>query len=124
MGIILSEDLSIFGMPTYIKGHIPFGQVGEEGRITITPKEDSDGRIFDRCFIEVNFLLQDVEQEANIGLDEIERIAYEFFHEAHVGEYEGQWYRYTYSRRSRERDEKLSCSYVHFQILFETLNTL
>lgn len=124
MAIIVSGYLTAFDMPVEIKGHIPFGDIPEKGRITITPKVDSDGRIFDKCFIEVNFILPDVGQEAAFELDGIERDAYEIFREGFSDCYEGQWYSLTYSRRSREQDEQLKSHYVHIQLLFETLNTL
>lgn len=124
MAMIIADSLSAFKMPIFVKGHIPEGKVTDDGRITITPKVDSDGRIFDKCFVEVNFLLPDVREEANIGLDEIERDAYKLFHDGMAGEYEGQYYNITYSRRSRENDSQLKSHYVHFQLLFETLNTL
>lgn len=125
MAMVIAGYLRDFGLPIYTKGHIPFedGPLGE-GRITITPKEDSDGKIFDKCFCEVNFLLPDVQQEADIALDDIERDAYELFKNGMSDTYEGQWYCISYSRRSREQDEKLKSHYVHIQLLFEILNTL
>ena len=124
MAVIVSEYLVEFGMPVYLKGHIPSGDIPEEGRITITPKEDSEGRIFDKCFIEINFLFPDVNEEADARLDGIERTAYGIFKGGFAGEYQGQHYDVSYSRRSREDDPKLKSHYVHFQLLFETLNTL
>jgi len=124
MALIISEHLGAFGMPVYVKGHIPFEGIPQEGRITITPKDDSDGRIFNKCFCEVNFILPDVNEEADYRLDEIEREAYELFKNGFSGEYEGQWYDVSYSRRSRENDEQLKSHYVHLQLLFKTLNTL
>lgn len=121
---IIMRDLWSFDMPKFIKGHIPIGKVGEEGRIVILPKEDSDGKIFDKCFVEVNFLLPDIEGETNIGLDEIERNAYTFFKESKAGQYENQWYTYSFSRRSVEQDTDLECHYVHIQVLFEILNVI
>lgn len=124
IALIIAEDLQAFGMPIYTKGHIPFTETLTESRITITPKENSDGTIFDKCFVEVNFLMPDVHQEAAFELDNIERDAVSLFKQGKAGQYEGQWYNISYSRRSRERDEQLKCHYVHFQLLFETLNTL
>ena len=124
MAVIISERLGAFGMPTYIKGHIPFETIPKEGRITITPKEDSEGRIFDKCFVEVNFILPDINQEAHYELDAIERNAYELFKDGFAGSLNGQHYNVSYSRRSREQNEQLKSHYVHIQLLFETLNTL
>jgi len=125
MAQIIAGHLGAFNMPIFVKGHIPVTDyIPEEGRITITPKEDSDGRIFNKCFCEVNFLLPDVNQEANIELDVIERNAYSLFKDGYSGKHNGQWYDITYSRRSREREEKQKAHYVHLQLLFETLNTL
>ena len=122
MAVIVSGMLGGFNMPVYTKGHIPFSDIPEEGRITITPKEDSDGRIFDKCFIEVHFILPDVNREAAYNLDDIERRAYALFKDGVAGTYDSQHYLITYSRRSRENDEQLQSHYVHFQLLFETLN--
>ena len=124
MALIISEYLGSFGMPVYVKGHIPFSAIPDEGRITITPKEDSEGRIFDKCFCEVNFILPDINQEADIRLDDIEREAYGLFKDGFSDEYNGQWYHIGYSRRSREEDRQLNAHYVHLQLLFEILNTL
>lgn len=124
MAMVLSDYLTEFGMPIFLKGHIPYEDIPAEGRITITPKEDSEGKIFDKCFIEVNFIYPDVNQEADYRLDDLERRGYEKFKNGYAGTLEGQWFRISYSRRSRERDEKLKSHYVHFQLLFETLNTL
>ena len=124
MAVIISEHLREYNMPIFTKGHIPIGNIGDNGRITILPKDDSDGTIFDKCFCEVNFFLPDVNEEANYMLDGIERRAYEQFKNGFAGGYEGQWYNVTYSRRSRENDEQLKSHYVHLQLLFEILNTL
>lgn len=124
MAVIIAEHLGSFAMPIYVKGHIPFSDIPTEGRITITPKEDGEGRIFNKCFAEVNFILPDINQEADIRLDDIEREAYALFKDGFSDEYQGQWYSLSYSRRSRERDEQLKSHYVHIQLLFETLNTL
>ena len=124
MAVLISQKVESFGMPIFIKGHIPFSDIPQEGRITITPKEDSEGSIFDKCFIEVNFILPDVNNEADFNLDAIERDAYELFKDGFADEYEGQHYVVSYSRRSRERDEQLKSHYVHIQLLFEILNTL
>ena len=124
MALIISRDLQGFGMVTYVKDHIPIGNVEKDGRIVILPKTDDIGTYFDRCFVEVNFVLPDVREEPDIRLDDIERDAYRLFKDYKAGEYNGQWYNITYSRRSRERDAQMKTSYVHFQLLFETLNTL
>ena len=124
MAQIISGYLGTFGMPVFIKGHIPVGDIPEEGRITITPKEDSEGNIFDKCFVEVNFILLDIGQEADIRLDDIEREAYSIFKDGYSDSYDGQWYHIGYSRRSREEDKQLKSHYVHIQLLFEILNTL
>ena len=125
MAFLIARHVEQFGMPIFVKGHIPVTDfIPEEGRITITPKEDSDGNIFDKCFVEVNFLLPDMNQEAHHDLDRIEREAYQLFRDGFADTYEGQWYKLSYSRRSREREEKQKAHYVHFQLLFETLNTL
>lgn len=124
MAMAIASHLGAFNMPIYVKGHIPFSEIPSEGRITITPKEDSEGRIFDKCFCEVNFILPDVNNEADIALDDIERDAYALFKDGYSDLINGQWYHISYSRRSRERDEQLKSHYVHIQLLFETLNTL
>lgn len=124
IALIIAEDLRGFDMPIFTKGHIPFENITKEGRITITPKDNSVGRIFDKCFVEVNFILPDINQEAHYDLDRIEREAYALFKDYKAGKYEDQWYNITYSRRSREEDANLKSHYVHFQLLFEILNTL
>ena len=124
MALIISKPLEVFGMPIFVKGHIPFSDIPSEGRITITPKTDGDGVIFDKCFVEVNFILPDIKEEADIRLDDIERDAYEIFHNGITGQYQDMFYNVSYSRRSREEDRQLKSHYVHFQVLFETLNTL
>ena len=124
IALIIAEDLRDFGMAIYTKGHIPFQEIEPQGRIVIIPKTDDEGRIFDKCFVEVNFLLPDVREEADIRLDDIERTALALFKDYKAGEYNGQWYNITYSRRSRESDSQLKAHYVHFQLLFETLNVI
>ena len=124
MALLVSLQLAAFEMPIYIKGHIPFGEIPADGRITILPKADDDGTIFDKCFVEVNFILPDIEQEANARLDTLERDAYDLFRKGLAGEYNGQWYQISYSRRSREEDPQLKSHYVHFQLMFQILNVL
>ena len=125
MALIIAEDLKGFGMETYIKGHVPAATAIEKnGRITIIPKTDDTGRIFDKCFVEVNFFLPDIHQEANYRLDAIERDVYKIFKNGKAGGYNEQWYNITYSRKSREEEKQLQAHYVHFQLLFEILNTL
>ena len=124
MAQIISGYLGTFEMPIYVKGHIPVGKIGTDGRITLIPKADSDGKIFNKCFVEVNFVLPDVNNEADFRLDDIERAAYATFKDGMTGQYDGQYYNISYSRRSREEDVSLKCHYVHLQLLFETLNVL
>lgn len=124
MALIISEYLGTFDMPIFVKGHIPFGKVGNDGRITIIPKADSDGKVFNKCFVEVNFILPDVDGEANFRLDDVERAAYAAFKDGMAGQYNEQYYDISYSRRSREEDTGLKCHYVHLQLLFQTLNVI
>ena len=122
--MIIAGHLKDFAMPIYIKGHIPYKDISDKGRITITPKEDSTGVIFDKCFCEVNFILPDINQEANYKLDGIERDACKLLKNGFAGSYEGQHYNLTYQHRSREEDTGLKSHYVHIQLLFEILNIL
>ena len=124
MAVIIARDLRSFDMEIYTKDHIPFKDIEQNGRIVIIPKADDTGTYNNKCFVEVNFMFPDVHEEADYRLDRIERDAYSLFKNYKAGEYEGQWYNITYSRRSRENNTQLKSHYVHFQLLFETLNTL
>lgn len=124
IALIIAEDLKGFGMAIYTKGHIPVKGIEKNGRIVIIPKTNDDGTIFDKCFVEVNFNLPDVNEEADYRLDKIERDAYKLLRKGKAGKFEDQWYNISFSSRSREEDTQLKCHYVHIQLLFETLNTL
>ena len=125
IAMIIAEKLKGFGMQIWVKGHIPYNKgIEQQGRIVIIPKTNDTGDIFDKCFVEVNFHMRDVREEANYKLDGIERKAYDLFKNGSASGYEGQWYNISYSRRSREEDTELKSHYVHFQLLFEILNTL
>lgn len=125
IALIIAQKVKCFGMETYIKGHIPFTKgIEKNGRIVVIPKSDDEGTIFDKCFVEVNFIMSDVNQEADYRLDEVEREAYSLFRKGWAGKCQGQWYNLSFSRKSREDDENIKSHYIHFQLLFEILNIL
>lgn len=122
---VVAEMFYKLGMPIYVDGHFPDGKhIEEGGRITIIPKSDGKGKIFRKCFVEVNAALPDVHNEKNPGLDDVERKMKDIALVGRTGEYGGEWYSISHDHIGTERDKPLECHYIHIQLLFETLNVL
>ena len=119
----VARVLEPMGMPFYIKGHFPDSKPIEGGgRITILPKTDGKGKIFRKCFVEVNASLPDLHNEQNPGLDDVERRLRALVLPGTVDTDGTEWYRISFDHIGTERDKALECHYVHIQLLFETLN--
>lgn len=98
---------------------IPEGKVTEE-RIVIHCKTRSTETFFDKCFVEVNWCVPDIDGAPNSSrLREVERIMLGGFDT--VGCYDDSYFRYGISSEEVLSSE-LECHYVNVRLLFEILN--
>lgn len=110
------------GYETYQKGNIPKGPITTE-RITVTTKRLTKETFWKKCFVEVNLIAPDIEDEADtIRLNEMEREAQKYF-DSLTDEYDGTRYRLSAGESEMFEDGSFHCHYVNIRVLFEILNT-
>ena len=102
---ILTLDCMSFGINVFQKGNIPQGEIKAE-RITIHTKSQSTGTYWNKGFVEVNFCVPDINNEANlVRLQELEHLAVEKLDS--VGECDNTFYRYSVQSHGIENDKSL-----------------
>ena len=117
---ILYKRLKGLGIEVYKGGTFPTSKIDKE-RIVIIPKRQSEGKYWKRGFVEINFLVPDVNGKASTKrLTELERIANQL---ESYGVFDSTPYRYKVESISQEEDTSLECHFVNCRILFEVLNT-
>lgn len=106
---------------------VPFGKtlIGElkEERITIHVKGQTPSKYWEKCFVEVNLCVPDLDVNiANtIRLKELERKAKELFKSV-TDEFDGTRYNYEVDTIHIEADTALKCHFINCRILFNALN--
>ena len=111
------NDCRGFGVPLYISGVIPVGDVKDE-RIIIIPKSIEDGTRWYRCFAEVNWLVPDNKGEADRRrLSAVERLVKPLYYRQ--GVIDGTQYRYRKYSLGIEQERGLDCHYVNLRLLIE-----
>lgn len=119
-GNAIFRDVQAFGIDTYQEFNVQKGEVTKE-RIVILPKRQQSETICDRSFVEVNFVVPDINGEADrIRLAELERKAKAFFN--YASEYDGTTYDVEFYSSEILNEEDLNCHYVNVRILFNVLN--
>lgn len=114
---VIHKDCRGFGIPLYISGNIPVGDVDDE-RIVIIPKTIEDGTRWYRCFAEVNWLVPDIKGEADRRrLGVVERLLKPLFYRQ--GVIDGTQYRYRKYSTGIEQERGLDCHYVNLRLLIE-----
>ena len=120
---ILYRDCGAFEIEeVYKKGDVPSGDVLNE-RVVISTKEQTPGKYWKKCFVEVNLCVPDLSEDvADLArLGELERLASVLLNDV-VSSHEGTPYGYSVDSTSIEADTALKCHYVNCKILFEVLN--
>lgn len=122
---ILFQDCKDFGITTIV----PFGKTltGElkDERLTIHVKGQTPGKIWEKCFVEVNLCVPDLDVNiANtLRLKELERKAKKKFRSV-TDTFDDTRYLYEVDTISIEADTALKCHFVNCRLLFKVLNTI
>lgn len=121
---ILYKHCQCFGLEVYQDGNIAKGEVEPQGRIVIHVKEQSEERIWKKCFVEVNLLTPDTSQgHADlIRLNELERQAVANLSGA--GVQGGTIYKFGLSSVSILAAKEQRAHYVNARVLFKVINTI
>ena len=124
---IIYRDCKSFGIKI-----VPFGKIISEEttqplteeRITIHVKEPTDGKYWEKRFVEVNLCVPDLSltEDNHSRLKELERMASKKFKSV-AGYFDGTGYRYS-GVTSIEADTALKCHFVNCRILFNVINTI
>jgi len=102
------------------QGTEPLGEVKEE-RIQLIVKEQSKSKYWNSGFVEVNFLIPNINNMPDIArLGEVEKDLSDF---EEYGKHGGVSYTFGTYSTVRLKDEALKCWFVNCRILFESLNT-
>lgn len=116
IGERIYDDCRQFGVATYLKGNIPDGEVTTE-RIVIYPTQIANGMYWQRCFLDVNWCVPDIDEAASLRLKQIERELVKIYTGTGVIDDSA----YTYNKDSTEiaEDKDLKCHYVNVRLLFK-----
>lgn len=119
---ILYRDCKGFDITIVPFGKTLTGEVKDE-RITIHVKGQTPSKYWEKCFVEVNLCVPDLEVNiANtIRLKELERKAKELFKSV-TDEFDGTRYNYEVDTIHIEADTALKCHFINCRILFNALN--
>lgn len=114
-------QLASFAIPIYQRGNIPEGEVTSE-RITIYAMELTSERIWQKCYVNINFEVPDLKDRADlVRLQALEQSAKTFFEDKSFT-MNSNMCSYTLDSLSIEEDKPLRCHYVNARILFKILN--
>lgn len=122
---ILFQDCKDFGITTIV----PFGKtlIGElkDERLIIHVKGQTPEKIWEKCFVEVNLCVPDLDfGVANtLRLKELERKAKKKFRSV-TDTFDGTRYLYEVDTIRVEADNALKCHFVNCRLLFKVLNTI
>lgn len=121
---ILFRDCKDFGIMIVPFGKTINGELKDE-RITIHVKGQTPSKYWEKCFVEVNLCVPDLEVNiANtLRLKELERKAKEIFRSV-TGEFDGTRYNYEVDTIHIEADTALKCHFINCRLLFNVLNTI
>lgn len=118
---IVYSILAPLGYETYQKGNIPKGPITAE-RITIHAKGLTPETIWKKCFVDVNLICPDIEDEANTPrLNEMEREIAPLLER--TGEYDGTTYTMNEPTSDFLENPSFHCHYINLRVLFQIQNT-
>lgn len=119
---ILYRDCKAFGIEIVPFGKTLTGELKDE-RITIHVKGQTPEKIWEKCFVEVNLCVPDLEVNIahTLRLKALERTAKKKFKSV-TGTFDGTRYLYEVDTISIEADTALKCHFVNCRILFNVLN--
>ena len=105
-----------FSVPTYMPWTLPKGDLPDE-RITIVVHDIAEGGAFwDRCIVEVNWMLTDIDGCANVGLDDVERRMVSLY--KGNGIIDGTTFKYEKMSATTLEDKDFNSHYHNLKILF------
>ena len=112
-----------YGVSIYIADTFPDEEIDEERIVIIAKQISTEGKYWNRCYVEVNWCVPDIEDEADgIRLKEVERLMRDIAQGN--GSLDGTTYRYSVKSTQVVGDRRLRIHYANSQILFESLKTL
>ena len=105
----------------YRGGNIPDGGITTE-RIVIHPKPQTQRKIWDKSFTEVNLVVPDTPSgNADLArLGQLERSARKVLNGA--GSYDGVTYQFSVSQTNILEDKQFRCHFVNVKVLFKSMN--
>lgn len=115
------------GISVFLRGNIPGGEITEE-RVTIHPKTMTDGDTWERCYVEVNINVPDIDEKGTenlVRLAEVEKLAKNTFQSLVTSfEVDGvkNWCWVDWESVQRLRDNGLKSGYINVRVLVEHLN--
>lgn len=119
-GNIIYRDCRKFGVSVF-QGFLKSERPKETEWISITPKPVTKGRIWDKCYIEVNWMIPDKAGLADLTrLHTIERLLIKGLES--FGGYDGNPYRYEVESTQIIEAESYKSHYVNARVLFKSMN--
>lgn len=107
----------------YQKGNVPLGKVEKE-RIVVCAKSLSEDTEWEKCYVEVNYLVPDRDEQGNenlIRLEEVERVLKEHF-KSQVLEFKSNWCLISWESIEKLRNNGLNSAYINVRVVVERLN--
>lgn len=120
IGDIIYKYLKRLDIMRYHEDTFPAEELDDE-RISIIVKEQVDGRIWDRCFVDVNVCVPDRQGVKNRArLSELERKVKKLFNRDVAGSHDGTTYRFRKHSFAVLSDQSLRIHFINTRILFES----
>lgn len=120
IGDIIYSKCSSLGIQRYHQDTFPTEELSDE-RIVIIVKDQTDGKYWERCFVEVNVCVPDRQSLLNRGrVEELERAVKELFKEDVAGSFDNTTFRYRRNSCGVKSDPSLRIHFINTRILFET----
>lgn len=121
IGDILYKKCSSLGIQRWHGDTFPFEELSDERVVIIVKEQNSDGRYWERCFVEVNVCVPDHQGLMNRRrLQELEIEVKRLFKDAEAGSYNNTTYKYRRSSVGISSNPSLRIHFINTRVLFES----
>lgn len=120
IGDIIYSKCASLGIQRYHQDTFPSEEIEGE-RVVIIVKDQTDGMLWEKCFVEVNVCVPDHQRlQDRRRLAELEREVKELFREEVAGSFDNTTYRYKRNSFGTHSDASLRIHFINTRLLFES----
>lgn len=120
IGDIIYSKCASLGIQRYHQDAFPSEEIEGE-RIVIIVKDQTDGMLWEKCFVEVNVCVPDHQRlQDRKRLGELQREVKELFREEVAGSFDNTTFRYKRNSFGVHSDASLRIHFINTRLLFES----